>query len=110
MPPKGAEAENLVYGTKSDQMKLLNDVLLVTETDFDEDIQIADDVEKFQQQQQRQKSTGVARKKARRVESSNIRSLSGADNMAYIEYSRDESRQQSKTAGERHKLFKKYLG
>jgi DNA excision repair protein ERCC-3 len=107
LPPKGPESEHLVYGTKAEQMKLLNDVLLVTETDFDEDIRIADDVEQFQRQQT---TAAAPKKKAKRVESSNVRSLSGADNMAYIEYSRDETKQTSKAAAERHKLFKKYLG
>eukprot|EP00158_Paraphelidium_tribonemae_P008407 Partr_v1_DN28572_c1_g2_i5_m73798 putative dna repair helicase len=98
--PHSFDPKNLVFSTKNDQIKLLNDVLLANESDIkEEDIQINDDIANF--------DPGIA--KAKRV-SGNMQSLSGADNMAYVEYSKDTSKAPKRQpAAERHKLFKKYM-
>ena len=103
--------EGLVYGSKSDQMKLLNDVLLATETDLaDEDINVADDITRLEQQ------PGAKKKEVKKMKGS-MKSLSGADDMAYLEYKsagsstvvKTKSSGSSAAASQRHKLFKKYL-
>ena len=102
--PHAINPKNLVFTTKTDQLKLLNDVLLANESDLkEEEIAITDDIETFAMSQS-------AMPKARRVEG-NVKSLSGADNMAYIEYKKEsEATRITKKPAERHKLFKKYLG
>jgi DNA excision repair protein ERCC-3 len=96
--------DGLVYATKSDQLKLLNDVLLASEADLDdEDITILDDVSKLAASSQRSGS------RAPKKVSGNMKSLSGADTMAYVEYKKQPTKPSSKSTREdRHKLFKKY--
>lgn len=124
LPPKDLDSESadpylntmnksLVYGTKSEQMKLLNDVLLATETDLkDEDITIADDI--TQLGSTKKTVVNITQGSKPKKMKGSLKSLSGADDMAYLEYSSSSSRSSqhtSKATGpvQRHKLFKKYL-
>ncbi|KAL1920170.1 uncharacterized protein VTP21DRAFT_1316 [Calcarisporiella thermophila] len=103
--------QDLVFTTKQEQMELLKTVLVVSEDKLQEDLTPdPDDITK---------STGSARRRitgaaaAKRMVG-NIKSLSGADNMAYVEYSRPSSSaaaeggRRKTEKKEQHKLFKKW--
>ena len=83
------ELPDLVYSTHKEQLELLRSVLMASEADAeDEVIQVADDIE--------------GQHFSRR--SGQISTLSGADDMAYMEYNRPVS---SSSRKPRHQLFKK---
>ncbi|KAI3655028.1 hypothetical protein MP228_000408 [Amoeboaphelidium protococcarum] len=80
------QLDDLVYGQKSDQLKLLNDVLVATDADLkDEDDNVVDDISRLTQSNG---SGGGAR--AAKKTKTNIKSLAGADDMAYLEYSKTQ--------------------
>lgn len=89
--PGVEELPGLVYSSQKEQLELLQSVLLANETDADEEvIESKDDVEDH--------SSAVVRKKMQ------MKTVSGADDMAYIEYNKPASAAASKKA--RHPLFK----
>lgn len=84
-----SETSGLVYETQKEQLELLQSVLLANETDADdEEIEVADDVE-----------AAVVRKKA------SMRTISGGDDMAYIETNKAVS-STSVSKRQRHPLFR----
>lgn len=90
--PAPGEVDHLVVGSKGEQMRLLNAVLLANETDLteEEDIRVLDDV------------SSLIKRTA-----GSMKSLSGADDMAYTEYRQPPPQKIAKK--DRHKLFKKYM-
>ncbi|PJF16812.1 putative DNA excision repair protein ERCC-3 [Paramicrosporidium saccamoebae] len=85
------EFPDLAYASHKDQIELLQSVLLATEEDAEEEaVDGGDDVE----------STVVKK-------TSSMKSLSGADDMAYIEYNKPVT---SSTVKPRHPLFKARYG
>jgi DNA excision repair protein ERCC-3 len=87
------EFPNLAYSTHKEQIELLQAVLMATEEDAQEEaVDGGDDVE-----------TTVVRK------TSSMKSLSGADDMAYIEYNRPVT-SSSMSERPRHALFKARYG
>lgn len=80
---------DLVYSTHKEQLELLRSVLMASEADAeDEVIQVADDIE----------GPGYSRR------SGQISTLTGADDMAYMEYNKPVSSSSSRKP--RHQLFK----
>lgn len=110
LPPPGSEG--LVHSSRSEQLRLLNGVLVAVEAGLEEEegIQIADDVETME----RGAKTVMAAAAKRVV--GNMKSLSGADDMAYMEYTRKREKPStavvaSSSSGRgRHNILKKYLG
>ena len=80
---------DLVYSTHKEQLELLRSVLMASEADAeDEIIQVADDIE----------GHGFSRRTGQ------VSTLSGADDMAYMEYNKPVSSSSSRKP--RHQLFK----
>ena len=118
IPP--ADSEGLVYGTKSEQRRLLQSVLMAIEEGLDdeeEDIRVADDISTLERRTTKASGTTTATT-AKKVTSGNLKSLSGADDMAYLEYSKSKgkgpaagaSSSSAAAGGQRHHLFKKFMG
>lgn len=91
----------MVYSSKADQMRLLHEVLLQSEKDTGDDeegVTIVDDITTWKD---------PAEKGVKKIQNSSMKSLSGADDMAYIEINRGNTG--TKKTVERSKLFKKYM-
>jgi hypothetical protein len=74
----------------------------------DEDIQIADDVQTMERSHPAGPSKAPA---AKRITTGNMKSLSGADDMAYMEITRKRDRDKQMAAtGTKLGFLKKYLG
>jgi DNA excision repair protein ERCC-3 len=97
--------KNLAYSTHREQLELLQSVLLATEEDDDsKDEMQTDDMEG----EDAQEEVKIVR---RRGDATSIRSISGAEGMAYIEYNRPvTSSAVSSAAAPRHPLFKARFG
>lgn len=103
--PHMVDVNELVYATKQSQLKLLNDVLLATDADLkdaEEDVAIADDISKLPMESDSRGPKAKVRKST-----SGLKSLAGADNMAYIEVQKTDKREPKR---ERSAFFKKFLG
>lgn len=87
---KGVQSlPELVYASHKEQLELLRSVLMASETDADEEvIQVADDIE----------NAGFTRR------TGEVSALSGADDMAYLEYNKPVSSSIARKG--RHHLFK----
>ncbi|KAI9012015.1 P-loop containing nucleoside triphosphate hydrolase protein [Phycomyces nitens] len=106
---------NLVFKTHNEQMDLLKAVLLASETDLkDEEIDHTDDVGRITDRRVVAKSRAGAAKRTM----TSTKTLSGGDNMAYLEYSRNAGGQfASRGRGggqsgskDHHALFRKHYG
>ena len=85
-----SEMPDLVYSTGKEQLELLRSVIMASEADADDEIiQVADDIE----------GPSYVRKSA------NISAISGADDMAYLEYNKPVTSSAARKAA-RHPLFK----
>jgi DNA excision repair protein ERCC-3 len=95
--------KNLAYSTHREQLELLQSVLLATEAD-EEDVSPEFDDEDAQQEDIR-----LVRRKG---DTTSIRSISGAEGMAYIEYNRPvtSSAVSASATQPRHPLFKARFG
>lgn len=102
LPPESAEG--LVYSTKMEQLRLLNSVLMVVEEDIeDEDVRVKDDVDTLEKRDTSNFKLNITKT------GGNMRSLSGGDDMAYMEINRSKGSKRQSSTTHRHHLFKKYL-
>ncbi|KAJ1975974.1 DNA repair helicase RAD25 [Dimargaris cristalligena] len=98
------EFPGLVYRSRAQQMELLNSVLLASDTDANLGDDLAPDEDDLNRRVANRRNNGDFSNTARRTAGS-MKSLSGADRMAYAEYNKMGSG--SGAGAEQHPLFKK---